>query len=147
MKRPFLGRGWTFPPTFDKTLARVDMLEEEADVMSSLEILLGTMRGERIMLPLYGCGMEELVFESLDTRIKTLMIDKIESAILYHEPRVLVERVQLDDSNELEGVVLISVTYKVKTTNSRFNFVYPFYRQEGTDINLTSSVTLLPDNP
>lgn len=147
MKRPFLGRGWTFPPTFDKTLARVEMLEEEADVMSSLEILLGTMRGERIMLPLYGCGMEELVFESLDTRIKTLMIDKIESAILYHEPRVLVERVQLDDSNELEGVVLISVTYKVKTTNSRFNFVYPFYRQEGTDINLTSSVTLLPDNP
>ncbi len=123
------------------------MLEEEADVTSSLEILLGTMRGERIMLPLYGCGMEELVFESLDTRIKTLMIDKIESAILYHEPRVLVERVQLDDSNELEGVVLISVTYKVKTTNSRFNFVYPFYRQEGTDINLTSSVTLLPDNP
>lgn len=122
------------------------MLEEEADVASSLEILLGTMRGERIMLPLYGCGMEELVFESLDTRIKTLMIDKIESAILYHEPRVLVERVQLDDSNELEGVVLISVTYKVKTTNSRFNFVYPFYRQEGTDINLTSSVTLLPDN-
>ncbi len=147
MKRPFLGRGWTFPPTFDKALARVEMLEEEADVMSSLEILLGTMRGERIMLPLYGCGMEELVFESLDTRIKTLMIDKIESAILYHEPRVLVERVQLDDSNELEGVVLISVTYKVKTTNSRFNFVYPFYRQEGTDINLTSSVTLLPDNP
>lgn len=147
MKRPFLGRGWTFPPTFDKTLARVEMLEEEADVTSSLEILLGTMRGERIMLPLYGCGMEELIFESLDTRIKTLMIDKIESAILYHEPRVLVERVQLDDSNELEGVVLISVTYKVKTTNSRFNFVYPFYRQEGTDINLTSSVTLLPDNP
>lgn len=147
MKRPFLGRGWTFPPTFDKALARVEMLEEEADVMSSLEILLGTMRGERIMLPLYGCAMEELVFESLDTRIKTLMIDKIESAILYHEPRVLVERVQLDDSNELEGVVLISVTYKVKTTNSRFNFVYPFYRQEGTDINLTSSVTLLPDNP
>ncbi|MBN9400231.1 MAG: GPW/gp25 family protein ['Candidatus Kapabacteria' thiocyanatum] len=147
MKRPFLGRGWTFPPTFDNALARVEMLEEEADVTSSLEILLGTMRGERIMLPLYGCGMEELVFESLDTRIKTLMIDKIESAILYHEPRVLVERVQLDDSNELEGVVLISVTYKVKTTNSRFNFVYPFYRQEGTDINLTSSVTLLPDNP
>jgi len=146
MKRPFLGRGWTFPPTFDKALARVEMLEEEADVASSLEVLLGTMRGERIMLPLYGCGMEELVFESLDTRIKTLMIDKIESAILYHEPRVLVERVQLDDSNELEGVVLISVTYKVKTTNSRFNFVYPFYRQEGTDINLTSSVTLLPDN-
>jgi len=146
MKRPFLGRGWTFPPTFDKALARVDMLEEEADVASSLEILLGTMRGERIMLPLYGCGMEELVFESLDTRIKTLMIDKIESAILYHEPRVLVERVQLDDSNELEGVVLISVTYKVKTTNSRFNFVYPFYRLEGTDINLTSSATLLPDN-
>jgi len=146
MNLPFLGRGWGFPPTFDNDLASVEMLEEEADVASSLEILLTTMRGERIMLPLYGCGMEELVFESLDTRLKTLMIDKIQSAILYHEPRMLIESISLDDSQELEGIVLIDVVYRVKTTNSRFNFVYPYYKLEGTDINLTSSVTLLPDS-
>ena len=47
---------------------------------------------------------------------------------------------------ELEGIVLINIVYRVKTTNSRFNFVYPYYKQEGTDINLTTTVNLLPDN-
>jgi uncharacterized protein len=145
MNLPFLGRGWSFPPAFDNTLPGVVMLEQMDDVASSLEVLLTTMRGERIMLPLYGCGMEDLLFEGLDTRIKTLMADKIETAILYHEPRIKLEKVRLDDSDELEGVVLIEVTYVVKSTNSRFNFVYPYYLLEGTDINLTASLTALPD--
>lgn len=142
-KLTFLGRGWSFPPTFDNELGTVQMLEYEADVASSLEILLGTMRGERIMVPHYGCNLDELIFESLDTRMKTLMIDKIESAILYHEPRIELEKVTLDGSRELEGIVLIEIVYRVKTTNSRFNFVYPYYKQEGTDINLTTKVNLI----
>ncbi len=146
MSRDFLGRGWSFPPTFVREAPRVDMLEEDADVASSLEILLSTTPGERVMQPLYGCNLSELVFETLDTRMKTLMADKVESAILYYEPRVTLESVQLDDSLELEGVVLIDVVYRVKTTNSRFNFVYPYYKNEGTDINLTTTVNLLPEN-
>lgn len=144
MNLPFIGRGWSFPPAFSS--GGVEMLEQVDDIASSLEILLTTMPGERTMLPDYGCGMDELVFESLDTRMKTLMADKIESAILYYESRIEVETVNLDDSRELEGVVLIEVVYKVKATNSRFNFVFPFYKLEGTDINLTTTVNLLPDN-
>lgn len=145
MTRDYLGRGWSFPPEFVRTQPGVTMLEEEADVASSLAILLGTTPGERIMQPLYGCNLSELVFESLDMRMKTLMADKVESAILYCEPRVVLERVSLDDSREAEGVVLIGVVYRVKSTNSRFNFVYPYYMREGTDINLTTTVNLLPD--
>ena len=122
------------------------MLEEEADIASSLEILLSTTPGERVMQPFYGCNLSELLFETLDTRMKTLMADKVESAILYHEARITLESVNLDDSLELEGVVRIEVVYRVKSTNSRFNFVYPYYRLEGTDINLTTTVSLLPDN-
>ena len=145
MNLTFLGRGWSFPPTFNRSIAGVEMLEEEADIASSLEVLLTTSQGERVMLPQYGCNLDELVFESLDTRMKTLTADKVESAILYHEPRIELEKVQLDDSRELEGVVLIDVIYRVKTTNSRFNFVFPYYKAEGTDINLTTTVNLLPD--
>ncbi len=141
--KSFLGRGWSFPPKFSRSLRSVEMLEYEADIASSLEVLLGTMRGERVMLPQYGCNLDELVFENLDTRMKTLMADKIESAILYHEPRIELEKVQLDDSRELEGVVLIEVIYRVKTTNSRFNFVYPYYKIEGTDINLATTLNLI----
>jgi phage baseplate assembly protein W len=146
MAGDFLGRGWSFPPDFTLPVAGVAMLEDDADVASSLQILLSTTPGERVMQPLYGCNMSELVFESVDTRIKTLMADKIESAILYFEPRVTLQSVKLDDSRITEGVVLIQVIYAVKTTNSRFNFVFPYYVQEGTDINLTTTINLLPDN-
>ena len=146
MNLTFLGRGWSFPPTFNQSIAGVDMLEEEADIASSLEVLLTTARGERVMLPQYGCNLDELVFENLDTRMKTLMADKVESAILYHEPRITLENVRLTESLDLDGVVLIDVIYRVKTTNSRFNFVFPFYRSEGTDINLMTTFNLLPDN-
>lgn len=147
MNLPFQGRGWTFPPNFSETTPdTVGMLEQEADIASSLEILLTTAPGERVMLPDFGCNLEELLFESLDTTLKTLMVNKIENAILYYEPRIDVEKVKLDTSRETEGVVLIEVIYRVRTTNSRFNFVFPFYKEEGTDINLTATINLLPDN-
>ena len=146
MNRDFLGRGWSFPPDFTGSVSGVAMLEDDADVASSLQILLGTTPGERVMQPLYGCNLSELLFESLDTRMKTLIADKVESAILYFEPRVTLDSVNLDDSMALEGVVLIKVVYKVKSTNSRFNFVYPYYIQQGTDINLTTTINLLPEN-
>lgn len=146
MERDFLGRGWSFPPDFKRAPVGVAMLEEDADVASSLEILLSTTPGERVLQPLYGCNLSELMFETLDTRMKTLMADKVESAILYYEARVTLESVRVDDSRELEGVVLIEFIYRVKSTNSRFNFVYPFYKNEGTDINLTTTVNLLPDS-
>ena len=145
MRRAYLGRGWTFPPSFSRARAGVEMLEEEADIASSLEILLTTAQGERTMLPEYGCNMEELLFESVDTRMKTLMADKIETAILYHEARIELETVRLDASRALKGMVLIEIVYQVKTTNSRFNFVFPYYKLEGTDINSAATVTLLPE--
>ena len=146
MDLPFLGRGWSVPPTFNRTASGVEMLEGEADIVSSLQLLLSTAQGERVMLPQYGCNLDELLFESLDMRMKTLMADKVESAILYHEPRIELENVELDESGELEGVVLINIVYRVKTTNSRFNLVFPYYKLEATDVNLAVTVNLLPDN-
>lgn len=145
MDRDFLGRGWSFPPDFGGNAPGVAMLKDEADVVSSLHVLLSTRPGERVMQPRYGCNLSELVFGNLDTQTRTLIADKIESAVLYFEPRVTLDKVTLDDSRIVEGVVLICLAYTVKSTNSRFNFVYPYYIREGTDINLTT-INLLPDD-
>lgn len=143
----FLGRGWSFPPTFDRQVAGVRMLQDGDDVASSLHILLSTAVGERIMVPQYGCNLDELVFENLDTRMRTLMADKVESAIVYHEPRIELEKVSVTDDPAEPGRVLIGVIYRVRATNSRYNFVFPYYKAEGTDINLTTTVQLLPEQP
>ena len=132
--KSFLGSGWGFPPTFSKKAAEVGMLSDQEDIQSSLEILLTTRPGERVMRPDYGCNLDELVFEPLTTTFKTYIKDLIATAILYYEPRIEVNSIDLDDTGELEGRILISIDYTVNATNTRFNFVYPFYKNEATGL-------------
>lgn len=132
--KSFLGTGWGFPPTFSTTLQQVGMLSDEDDIKSSLEILLSTRQGERVLRPDYGCNLDQLVFEPLTTTFKTYIKDLINTAILYYEPRITVDKIELDDTGEVEGRILISIDYTVRATNSRFNFVYPFYINEGSEI-------------
>jgi phage baseplate assembly protein W len=65
------------------------------------------------------------------------MTDKIKSALLIYESRIEVEKVELDDEGELEGRILIDVHYKVRSTNSRYNYVFPFYKAEATELKTT----------
>jgi uncharacterized protein len=133
--KSFLGTGWSFPPTFTKASSQVEMLSDEADIQSSLEILLSTRRGERVMQHKYGCNLDEMLFEPLTTTFKTYIQDMVKTAILYFEPRIDAKKIDLDDSREAEGVVLVIIEYVVRSTNSRFNYVYPFYKNEGTQVN------------
>ena len=132
--KSFLGTGWSFPPAFTKASSQVEMLSDEADIQSSLEILLSTRRGERVMQHKYGCNLDEMLFEPLTTTFKTYIQDMIKTAILYFEPRIDAKKIELDDSREAEGVVLVVIEYVVRSTNSRFNYVYPFYKSEGTQV-------------
>lgn len=131
----FLGKGWSFPPMFVPELKGVQMTEKEVDINRSLQILLSTCIGERIMQPKYGCNMDEMVFEPLSTTTKTIMIDKIKTAILYFESRIDVTAISMNTTNELQGVVLIEIEYEVRATNNRFNFVFPYYINEGTELS------------
>jgi len=132
--KSFLGTGWSFPPTFNKATDEVDMLSDEADIQSSLEILLSTRQGERVMQHKYGCNLDEMVFEPMTTTFKTYIKDMIQTAILYYEARIDVKKIDIDDSRDAEGVILVTIDYVVRSTNSRFNFVYPFYKNEGTQV-------------
>ena len=105
-----------------------------ADINKSLEILLSTRLGERIMLPDYGCNLEELLFQPLDVTLKTYIKELIETAILYYEPRITAQKISLDTTNELNGEILINIEYIVRITNSRANMVFPFYKTEGTEV-------------
>lgn len=133
-KQSFLGRGWSFPPEFGKESRTVKMLEDEVDIKSSLHILLSTRLGERVMLPEYGCNLEDLLFNSLNLTVKTYVIDLIKTAILYHEPRIDVKKIDIDPADELNGVLLINIDYIIRATNSRMNMVFPFYKEEGNEL-------------
>jgi phage baseplate assembly protein W len=135
INRAYLGRGWEFPPVFNPLRKEVNLVQEETDIKQSLTILLGTRPGERTMRPNYGCNLDIMLFEPLTTTLITVIKDIVRTAILYHEPRIDLDRVHINTLKINEGVVLIEIDYLVRRTNSRFNFVYPFYLEEGTDIN------------
>ena len=130
----FLGRGWSFPPEFNNESRAVKMLEDEEDIRSSLQILLSTRPGERIMVPGYGCNLDELLFSPLNLTIKTYIVDLIRTAILYYEPRIDVNKIEIDPTDEFHGVLLIQIEYTIRATNSRMNMVYPFYKEEGNEL-------------
>jgi hypothetical protein len=132
----FLGTGWSFPPNFQRDTGTVDMTEREEDIERSLMILLSTRIGERVMEPKYGCNLDAYLFESLDTTTKTIIEDKVRTAILYFEARIDAKKIAVNTDRENEGIVEIEVDYVVRATNSRFNFVYPYYKNEGSELDL-----------
>lgn len=128
----FLGTGWGFPPSFSAGGADVAMVSGVADIHESLQILLGTRLGERVMHEDYGCNLDALAFEEADQAMVSKISSMVSDAILYHEPRV--ELLDLDVRQPIEQpeLILIRLDYRVPQTNSRYNMVYPFYLTEAT---------------
>lgn len=129
--KAFLGRGWKFPVQFKSGSANLSQYEQ--DIKESLTILLSTTRGERVMRPDYGTTVQDLLFEPLDVSTATLVGEEIKKAILLHEPRVFVENVEAVQES-LRGFIQVTIEYTIIATNTRANLVFPFYLNEGTNI-------------
>lgn len=128
----FLGRGFGFPPSFAG--GQVRMASDEQDIHESLQILFGTRPGERVLQPKFGLDLTPLLFEPLSTTLRTLLEDRIATALLIHEPRIRVLALAVDDSLALEGLLQIRLEYAVRSTNSRFNLVYPYYLGDANEL-------------
>ncbi len=128
----FLGRGWSFPPTFHP--AGVAITAGVEDIERSLDILFTTRLGERVLSPDYGSDLEENVFEAINTRLLATIREQVRVAILLHEPRIELIEVTAEEPPESLGTLLIEVQFRVRATNSRRNYVFPFYLKEGTDL-------------
>lgn len=62
-----------------------------------------------------------------------MLRDKIEQSIVLFEPRVIVNKIDFEESQE-DGILNIMIDYTIRQTNRRTNMVYPFYFIEGTDL-------------
>ena len=129
----FLGKGWSFPPNLTKD--GVKMSAYEKDIEESLHILFSTSPGERVNRYDYGCPLRRYAFEPINMAVTIRMRNDITRAITLFEPRITLEDVSFEERPD-EGMLLIQLTYTVIRTNSRNNMVYPFYLNEGTNLNV-----------
>lgn len=132
--KSFLGKGWSFPPAFDIDSKLVRMVSEEEDIEQSIKIILGTIPGERLMNPKFGCNLITKVFETTDATQITMIKNLIYNAILYFEPRIKIDKIHVINDRIHEGILLIHLSYDIIITNTRSNMVYPFYFTEGTNL-------------
>ncbi len=131
----FLGTGWKFPPEFNNETGTVEMVSDFTDIKESLDILLSTSLGERVMQPDYGCNLNDYMFEALSSTLIGTIKQKVTNAILYYEPRIIAENVDVtaaDSFDLFEGKFTITVEYSIPQTNSRFNYVYDYYLNEAS---------------
>jgi phage baseplate assembly protein W len=128
--RDILGEGWSFPIKPDP-LGRLTYLRADTKIEQSLWIILSTSPGERQMLPEFGCGIYDLVFEPNTAALRGLVREKVREALIRWEPRIDVLEVRVEKPEDQSNQLLIRVDYRVRSSNSLYNLVYPFYVKEG----------------
>ena len=129
--KSFMGTGFKFPVQVDPLTGRVRTSSDEEDIRESIRIILGTQPGERPMSPSFGCAINNFVFGTMDYTSIMMMKREVENSLIMWEPRIKQIKVEIIRSPEEDGVLLIEVSYVVRTTNNPFNLVYPFYISEG----------------
>lgn len=130
MSREFLGTGWHFPVETDRRGA-IELSTAEADVREAIRIILGTAKGERTMRPDFGCGIHDYAFATVDTTTLNLIGSTVRDALVEWEPRIEVLDVDVSTEEIDSGRLMIRVEYRIRSTNTEFNLVYPFYIREG----------------
>ena len=106
------------------------MVSGAEDIRQALQILLATHAAERPFQESFGCDLRQFLYEEIDHSLISSITGLISDAILLHEPRVDLNKVEVEASEAEQGLVLIRVDYTIRGTNSRFNLVYPFYLNE-----------------
>lgn len=109
------------------------MVSNYKDIEESLNILLSTSLGERVMQPRYGCELQDYLFEPLSSTVIGYIKDRVKTSILLFEPRIVAEKIEVtaaDSFDLIEGRFTITVEYTIPGTNSRFNYVYDYYMNE-----------------
>ena len=134
--KSFLGTGWGFPPTFYKFSNTVHMVSDLADIEQSIRIILDTYPGERIMQPEFGCFIKRFVFEKMDQSLLMKINEEIDRALLNFEPRIKFIDTEVIEEDDFNGILLLRINFSVIITNTRYNIVYPFYINEGTNVSI-----------
>jgi len=125
--KAFLGVGWKYPvclaPDGSTALAFY-----ESDVDQAVRIILGTDWGERVMRPDFGAGLKSFVFGPINQTTLRSIQSRVQESLIKWEPRIDVLQVKISSD---PGKLTITITYRIRVTNTVHNLVYPYYLDEG----------------
>ncbi|MFD5509710.1 GPW/gp25 family protein [Streptomyces sp. NPDC127051] len=97
-----------------------------AAVRQSIETILDTEPGERIMRPTFGCGLRRHLMAPNTPATRTAIAAEIGEALTTWEPRIRVTEVAVTPGEE-PTLVWIDIAYVHLLDLRPANLVYPFY--------------------
>jgi phage baseplate assembly protein W len=124
--RNYLGKGWKYPVEVDRG-GGIAMSELDESIRQSIHVILGTAPGERVMRPNFGCGIHDLVYAPNNLNTASLAAHFCIEALGKWEPRIEEVEAHADPSDDDPNRLDIAIKYKVRSTNTSRNLVYPFY--------------------
>ena len=130
MEQAFLGSGWAFPIALSET-GGIAASQNDVKIRESIGLILSTAKGERVMLPEFGCDIHDFPFAVVNTATLTMMKTAVKDALMIWEPRIEVLGVEAETTDLRQGVLYLQVNYRIRTTNAEQNLVYPFYLRPG----------------
>ncbi len=131
--KEFLGRGLKFPLQVDPRTGKFTMSSQEEDIREAIGIILNTTRGERVMRPEFGSNIIQYTFAAASNSMMQGIAYEVREQLLFQEPRITDVQVQCHEVSQHTGAVVVEVSYTVRSTNNRYNHVYPFYLTEGSE--------------
>ena len=131
--KEFMGRGLKFPLQIDPKTGKIAMVSEEEDIAEAIGIIIHTIQGERVMRPDFGSNVMDYTFSAASDSLRQSLAFDLREQLGYLEPRIDDIDVRCKDTDELEGAIVVEIAYRVRSTNNRYNRVYPFYVTEGSE--------------
>jgi phage baseplate assembly protein W len=124
--RAFLGSGFAFPLQIGPHGGFV-FAAYEADIEQSVFAILSTAKGERVMVPDFGCGMHDLVFSPNTSTQAGAVASEVREALVRWEPRIDVDAIDVSIAGDQGEVLAIRIDYRIRSNNAFYNVVYPFF--------------------
>ena len=122
----WLGTGLRYPIRPDPLTGRLPTVDGMDRIRQSIEQILDTEPGERIMLPAFGCGLSRYLMEPNTLTTRTAMEQDIETALSRWEPRIQLTEVAVTPGDD-PTLVWIGISYQRLSDLRPDNIVYPFY--------------------
>jgi Bacteriophage baseplate protein W len=122
----YLGKGWTFPIGPLAALGTLPYVDGPEKVRQSIEIILDTEPGERVMRPTFGCGLRRFLMQPNTVATRALIQHDVELALATWEPRIQVSSIAVLPGDD-PSLVYIQVAYAHVRDGRPGNLVYPFY--------------------
>lgn len=124
-----IGTGWKFPIKVN-AMGGLSYSDGPDRVQDAIWIILGTSLGERLMRVDFGAGAKDYVFQSNSDVVRTQLVMAVREALVKWEPRIDIVNITAVEGAE-PSQVLVTIDYRIRSTNELFNLVYPLYVQEG----------------